>query len=176
MGADHQGRGKEVENGKSNESIESKKETSSYNIIFIQSNNFVSVNIAASHNYTTKSNLIWNQFNAMFLKRIVSVKRSWYLFLIQVVIPSVFVIMAVTSASPATEAHLPALDLSLSKYTDPITLIEPSSSNTIVDPYKEQYVKLVNSKTTDNMTDTMLTLVSHLVHYYETNLIVKLHF
>lgn len=82
----------------------------------------VSVNVGLGPNYPDGFRLILNQFFAMFMKRYISLKRSWILLLIQLTLPLLSLLICVCIYS--FQRHLPPMELELSKYKNSITIVE----------------------------------------------------
>lgn len=81
--------------------------------------------------------LWFNQIEAMIMKRGLSILRSWVLFLIQNVIPVLFLVLAISVArSTNMYRDLPKLKIQLKIYNSPITVLTESNSN----PYAETYI------------------------------------
>lgn len=111
-------------------------------------------------------NLIMNHFIAMFLKKFLSTIRSWVLFIIQIIIPSLFITIAIViNRSQKRTGNLPAMPLDLSKFSSPVTIVRngvQESNNTYHDNYKS-IVSQFGSDVIDgiaNMSEKMINLVS----------------
>ncbi|VEN45881.1 unnamed protein product [Callosobruchus maculatus] len=74
--------------------------------------------------YTSGMRLIASQCLAMYLKRYISMKRSWVLWLIHFVLPTIFVLLIMLPSWLIGITDLPPMPLTLSEYEAPITLIE----------------------------------------------------
>ncbi|KAB0796416.1 hypothetical protein PPYR_10477 [Photinus pyralis] len=84
---------------------------------------------------------LWlNQINGMFYKRWLSILRSWLLFLIQNLIPVVFVVITVIIVMkiPST-ANQPMLGYELNVYDNPITPISTHSAN----PHSQSFINML---------------------------------
>lgn len=76
----------------------------------------------------------------MTLKKTISIFRSWILVLIHILIPVVFVILAIISERSMThDKDLPKLELSLGAYDQPVTILSGSGvfKNEYLDILKE---------------------------------------
>ncbi|KAF4521857.1 hypothetical protein B566_EDAN003731 [Ephemera danica] len=84
-----------------------------------------SVVISSKENLYHGPRLIWNQFYAMLMKKILSTARSWLLYLIQTVLPIAFLIIVilVSRVMPGFADH-PPLEITLASYPDVITVTE----------------------------------------------------
>lgn len=115
--------------------------------------------------YTGGFNLFANQVLAMLMKKCVSTYRSWILLVIQIAMPTLFLIIAfVVHRSHKYTGNLPAMPLTLRKFENPVTLMEKTDSD-----YASYYNKVLKDygysvTTVDNMTQTMLDVVRQL--YY----------
>lgn len=80
-----------------------------------------------------------NQILAMLMKKSLSTIRSWILFLIQIIIPVVFLIIAiVVTRNTDTSRDLPEIDLTLDAYDNPITVVTGDTH------YKNQMISILN--------------------------------
>ncbi|CAG9855955.1 unnamed protein product [Phyllotreta striolata] len=117
--------------------------------------------VSMSPTYSDGPTLLGNQILAMLMKKTVSTFRSWILLLIQIAMPTLFLIIAfVVNRSHKYTGNLPAMPLTLNKFENPITLMEKTDSN--LAPY---YIKVLHDyghpvKTVTNMTKTMLEVTA----------------
>ncbi|KAF2898000.1 hypothetical protein ILUMI_08174 [Ignelater luminosus] len=102
--------------------------------------------------------LWYNQLLATFMKRSLSVFRSWILFLIQNSIPVIFLILAIIS-SQRRDSNLPNLKIELNSYDNPVTVLTRNTSST----YSKTYInylsknnKIIVNWENANMTKKML--------------------
>lgn len=73
------------------------------------------------------------------MKKSLSTIRSWILFLIQIIIPVVFLIITIiVTRNVDSNRDLPELDLTLDAYDNPITVVSGESE------YKTQYISMLN--------------------------------
>ncbi|XP_053687488.1 phospholipid-transporting ATPase ABCA3-like [Sabethes cyaneus] len=86
------------------------------------------------------SKLVYNQIRSMFLKKIISAKRSWVQQLVQLLIPVYFVCVtvAIVRSFPGI-SELPPLPISITNYSVTMTLLEASSSNPLVAGYQKLF-------------------------------------
>ncbi|XP_062556229.1 phospholipid-transporting ATPase ABCA3-like [Armigeres subalbatus] len=108
--------------------------------------------------------LTLNQIRSMFLKKMISTKRSWAQLLIQAIIPVYFMVatVVIVRAFPGLK-NLPPLPISVHNYSSTITLLE---TNTMNDTIVEGYQKLFRGYPTShrlqiisrNMTEYILDL------------------
>lgn len=81
---------------------------------------------------------LWkNQMLAMFIKKGVSIVRSWRLVLVQIIIPVVLVIATILPLRSTNNVSLPEMDFSLDDYDLPITTLSGSSV------YKTEYLNIL---------------------------------
>ncbi|XP_018330699.1 ATP-binding cassette sub-family A member 3 [Agrilus planipennis] len=93
--------------------------------------------------YLTGCALWRNQFLVMFLKRVLSTYRSWVLMLIQILVPVLFLIIAmIVGRLYDRTSDLPSLPITLSRYNNPVTLISGTSENN----YYNSYLNVMNSQ------------------------------
>nr|XP_022919055.1 ATP-binding cassette sub-family A member 3-like isoform X1 [Onthophagus taurus] len=142
----------------------------------INNSSYTRLNI--SDNFTvTGFRLKINQTMAMMMKKMLSTFRSWLLFLIQNVIPIVFLIIAISVAKFKNNDTEPArLDLSLDTYLNPITPITTTDLN---DPFYNRYKKILtkeNRKILDwgqeNFTTNLLNLGETLINIIRMRYII----
>lgn len=87
--------------------------------------------------YLNGSSLLTNQFIAMLLKKNLSLLRSWYLFVLQILLPvALLIITVLTARNLAPKTTFPSLKMSLDSYIEPVTLLE-NNTNTNLDIYKK---------------------------------------
>lgn len=121
-----------------------------------------SVNVGLHASYTGGLNLLINQFFAMLMKKFLSTYRSWVLLVIQIMMPVLFLIIAiVVIRNQGNTGSLPALAMDLNRFDSPVVLVGNLSESS----YGKTYLKVLsdlnyNAETTDNVTDRMLSLVS----------------
>ncbi|CAH1108169.1 unnamed protein product [Psylliodes chrysocephalus] len=119
------------------------------------------VNVPMAPTYTGGFNLFANQVLAMLMKKCVSTYRSWILLVIQIAMPTLFLIIAfVVHRSHKYTGNLPAMPLTLRKFENPVTLMEKTDSD-----YASYYNKVLKDygysvTTVDNMTQTMLDVTA----------------
>lgn len=90
-------------------------------------------------NLLTGIALYKNQFKAMMMKKSYSSVRSWVLSLIQLILPMVFLILAMIVVRSMKANHdLPPMEITLAKYSNPVTVVE---GNTDTAKTYEAYVK-----------------------------------
>ncbi|XP_055537148.1 phospholipid-transporting ATPase ABCA3-like isoform X2 [Wyeomyia smithii] len=85
--------------------------------------------------------LVYNQIWSMFLKKIISTKRSWVLQLVQLLIPVYFVVVTViiVRSFPGI-SELPPLPIAITNYSATTTLLEASASgNSLVTGYQRLF-------------------------------------
>ncbi|CAG9761787.1 unnamed protein product [Ceutorhynchus assimilis] len=79
----------------------------------------------------TSMEFLWNQIAAMSLKKVLSSMRSWILLLIQIIMPIIFLVIAiVVGRQQIKSGELPLMPLDLSKYSDPVLLLEDTINAT----------------------------------------------
>lgn len=103
--------------------------------------------------------LLMNQLEAMFLKKGLSIIRSWILLVIQIAIPVIFLIIAmVVVRTQKRIGNLPSMPLELSKYNNPVVLIDGSEN---AKDYSELYQKVSGDacKEVESIRNTILRLV-----------------
>lgn len=84
--------------------------------------------------------LLRNQIIAMVMKKVLSTLRAWILLFIQVIMPVVFLIIAIVVArNMDTNRDLPELELTLDSYDDPVTVLSGFGN------YMEQYANILNN-------------------------------
>uniref|UniRef100_W4VRK6 Putative lipid exporter abca1 n=1 Tax=Corethrella appendiculata TaxID=1370023 RepID=W4VRK6_9DIPT len=88
-----------------------------------------------SEMYLKGSGLIFNQIKAMLLKKFISTKRSWMIFLLQIFIPMWFMAMTVFTTTASELKNLPSLKISLDNYGSTVTVLEKVTDNNIVGGY-----------------------------------------
>ncbi|VEN47637.1 unnamed protein product [Callosobruchus maculatus] len=96
--------------------------------------------------YTSSMNLIKNQCAAMFLKKYKAIQRSWLLWLVHFFLPPLFVILIMAPSRLIGINDLPAMPLTLSKYEDPIVLVEKGDD---LGGYYDSYKELIKWKNYD---------------------------
>uniref|UniRef100_A0A6P7GKL5 ATP-binding cassette sub-family A member 3-like n=1 Tax=Diabrotica virgifera virgifera TaxID=50390 RepID=A0A6P7GKL5_DIAVI len=112
--------------------------------------------------YSNGFSLLLNQIIAMLLKKFVSTVRSWILLGIQVMMPTLFLIIAfVVARKNKMTGNLPAMPLSLSKFENPVTLVENGTSD-----YLPYYMKVLEdygypATIVDNITSVLLDKTEH---------------
>ncbi|RZC38259.1 ABC tran, AAA 21 and/or SbcCD C domain containing protein, partial [Asbolus verrucosus] len=82
--------------------------------------------------FSTGFDLIMNQFIAMFMKKLLSIFRTWILQFIQILIPVSFLMIAIIVSRNMNKhkyGNLPKLLLVLDSYKNPITLVEDDGIN-----------------------------------------------
>ncbi|KAJ8951652.1 hypothetical protein NQ318_012323 [Aromia moschata] len=119
------------------------------------------INIEVKKSFTGGWGLLNNQFMAMLLKKILSNMRSWILLCIQILMPVLFLIIAIVVArSNQQMGDLPAMPLSLDKFDNPVTLTEKINDNF---DYTDDYKKVLTDEghrveDANNMTQRMIQL------------------
>lgn len=84
--------------------------------------------------------LLCNQIQAMIIKKVFSTYRSWLLTLLQLLIALVFVIIAMVIVRTfRVNNDLPALQMDLKSYTEPVTIVSGSGYKDM----KKRYVTTV---------------------------------
>ncbi|XP_072399805.1 phospholipid-transporting ATPase ABCA3-like isoform X2 [Diabrotica undecimpunctata] len=116
-----------------------------------------------SPTYTGGLRLILNQVMAMLIKKVVGNFRSWILLAIQIFLPMINVIIVMSVPSGSVPSVLPAMPLNLDRFTDPITLTEPTSSDQY--KYMNNFNDILNGyglspTQTENITSLMLDLTA----------------
>ncbi|KAJ8922450.1 hypothetical protein NQ315_004397 [Exocentrus adspersus] len=120
------------------------------------------LNVGAHRAYTGGFNLVLNQFFAMLLKKFLSTYRTWVLLVIQIFMPCIFLIIAIVVTRNAQyTGDLPAMELNLNRYDNPVTVVETNPNSSFTDTYLGVLKDLhYNSEMTDNVTNRMLTLTA----------------
>ncbi|XP_074034978.1 phospholipid-transporting ATPase ABCA3 isoform X2 [Leptinotarsa decemlineata] len=89
-----------------------------------QQRNNNKVKASMSPYYTSGSGLVMNQFRAMFMKKIVTTIRSWIMLCIQLVLPSIFLMIAlIVARNKQVSENLPPMVMNLDKFENSITKI-----------------------------------------------------
>ncbi|EFA12132.2 ATP-binding cassette sub-family A member 3-like Protein [Tribolium castaneum] len=96
-------------------------------------NNENKINETSSpQNTLTGFKLMTNQFLAMLMKKNLSLKRTWILLFIQILIPVVILTMAILTGKYSNKSrNLPKLLITLDSYRNPVTLFEDKANNSI---------------------------------------------
>lgn len=147
----------------------------SFIILFHHTYFIILVNVGAHASYTGGYNLLANQFFAMLMKKFLSMYRSWVLLIIQILMPVLFLIIAmiVMRTSQAT-GNLPALAMDLNRFDNPITVVGNVSNSIYAETYLDVLKDLnYHAEMTNNVTNRMLNLVGLLISQCCQNLIVK---
>lgn len=100
-----------------------------------------------------------NQLEAMSLKKVLSIIRSWILLVIQIAIPVIFLIIAMIVVRMQKRiGNLPPMPLELSKYKNPVVLIDGAEYGK---EYSEWYKNVSGTaiKEVESIPDTILHLV-----------------
>lgn len=105
--------------------------------------------------------LLMNQTLAMFMKKALSYLRTWYLYVLQIVIAIVFIVLTIVIArGMPTEQDLPEMEITFDRYEDPVTVI---STKDVTDDYYKAALGIINSQKrqledlkTSDMTDYIL--------------------
>lgn len=121
--------------------------------------NMFSVENNSSTRLVSSFTLLMNQLEAMFLKKGLSIIRSWILLVIQIAIPVIFLIIAmVVVRTQKRIGNLPPMPLELSKYNNPVVLIDGSEN---AKDYSELYQKVSGDacKEVESIRNTILRLV-----------------
>ncbi|XP_064211531.1 phospholipid-transporting ATPase ABCA3 isoform X2 [Tribolium castaneum] len=141
VGADHDNKLSKKINGNSESTIT------------VEESGLSSLNIA----HLSGFNLLRNQFIAIVLKKNLSLLRSWYLFLLQVILPVALLIITVLNARGyAPKTSFPALKMSLESYNEPITLVQNDGSS-----LANTYINMLNgypAKTVNNLESEIINL------------------
>lgn len=97
----------------------------------------------------------------MLMKKFLSTYRSWVLLLIQIMMPVLFLIIAmVVARNTKRTGDLPALAMDLNRFKNPVTVVENNPNSTYTDAYLGVLKDLnYNFEETGNLTDRMLSLV-----------------
>lgn len=90
-----------------------------------------------------------NQVVAMFMKRGLSILRSWLLFVIQICIPVLFLVLAIAVVRSVNRfSDLPKLKLELKSYGQPMTAVTSNPNNKFanqfIDIAKKENVNVMN--------------------------------
>ncbi|CAG9816334.1 unnamed protein product [Phaedon cochleariae] len=123
------------------------------------------MDVSMSPNYTGGMELIANQFFALLLKKTVSTLRSWILLIVQVGMPTLFLIITiVVMRNNNRTGNLPAMPLDLSKFAQPATLVDVNESNDFgnLSDYYDQVIREQGNSVDliKNITDEMLKLTN----------------
>ncbi|XP_037937486.1 ATP-binding cassette sub-family A member 3-like [Teleopsis dalmanni] len=92
--------------------------------------------------------LLKNQWQAMFLKKILYTIRNKLLFLIQNLMPIVFIIITIIFSNEMGFGELPAMTMHLTQYPDAVTVLETKSNlaeNSIEAKLAEEYAQIAKS-------------------------------
>ncbi|KAF5277495.1 hypothetical protein FQR65_LT03832 [Abscondita terminalis] len=93
--------------------------------------------------------LLCSQLRAMFLKRRLSILRSWLLVVIQNCIPVLFLVLAIVIVRGSKVYNdLPSLKIELNSYDNPVTVLNYSQSNKYAENYKN-YLESHNKRCVD---------------------------
>ena len=102
-----------------------------------------------------------NQFLAMSTKKFLSTIRSWVLLAIQIIMPVVFLIIAiVVTRQQNRTGNLPAMPLTLNKFQNPVLVVD-GNENGNYGGYAKIYKEVVGNayRKVNNITETLLNLV-----------------
>nr|XP_015839324.1 PREDICTED: ATP-binding cassette sub-family A member 2-like isoform X2 [Tribolium castaneum] len=122
--------------------------------------------------YQRGCKLMRNQIVAMMLKKNLSLLRSWILLLIQIILPSVLLYLALAKTPMRVRTKFRTyspFELTLSSYHNPITLLENGSS------MANTYVKVLKGfevKTVENVTEEILNMINTSLSTVEKHYIV----
>lgn len=112
--------------------------------------------------HNNEKNIVMNQYLAMFIKKGLSVLRTWRLLAITIFVP--VIILAVTMSLNKTQKRyvLPPLELNLQSYSkqDPIILLE-SDGKSSSEKYMKNFINIASSftyQTVSNLSNTMLDM------------------
>lgn len=121
------------------------------------------ISVIVSNDKTLSGFPLWkNQFMAMILKKMCTTYRTWYMFVFQNLIPIAILTITLISVNMTNMGEdLPSLHVSLDPFSDPVTVVSPSSSQ---NPYYNRYVEIMGGESrevgkTNNMTEEMLIRV-----------------
>lgn len=102
-------------------------------IIFV----LFSVDLQRMPSSSTNTSLIMNQFRAMFLKKYTAIIRSKILLILQILMPTIFLLIAINvSKSLQKTGDLPSMPMTLDKFDDPRTLVQGENGNEYFQTYK----------------------------------------
>lgn len=88
--------------------------------------------------------MIMNQIKAVLIKKFAFTKRSPILFVVMMIMPVIFVSIAVLAVNNLRTKHdLPSLEMELTGYGSTVTLIEAGASESM---FVMNYIDLVQSK------------------------------
>ncbi|XP_018575545.1 ATP-binding cassette sub-family A member 3-like isoform X2 [Anoplophora glabripennis] len=120
------------------------------------------INVGTHPSYEDGLKLLINQFLAMLMKKFLSTFRSWILLIIQIMMPVLFLIIAmVVARNQKRTGDLPALGIDLTRFKNPVTVVEDNPNSTYTKTYLDILKDLsYDFEVIDNITDRMLSLTA----------------
>lgn len=98
-------------------------------------------------NLLTGASLYMNQFMAMLMKKTYSSLRAWILSLIQLILPVVFLILAIIVVrSMKANYDLPPMDLTLTKYDHPVTVMGGNHAKNVYASHYKNFVQITSQQ------------------------------